>query len=154
MITLDRLLCPVDFSSPAHYAMGYALNLAKEFNATLMLLHVVEPSPAVSFLLPCTGDEQLLMEVPTAQSEARLSALVDEVRSQGIVAESRLAEGLAHREIIELARTWQADMIVIGTHGRTGLTHALMGSTAEKVVMKARCPVLTVRPPGHTFTMP
>ncbi len=132
----------MDFSKPSRKALHYAVSLAKSFNAQIRLLHVVE---AVVFQ-PDTMVVETAALAARLNEEARrcLSAWRKEVASE-IVVKDDLRAGTPYREIIEAASETKSDLIVLGTHGRTGLTRLLIGSTAERVVRHAACPVLVVR---------
>ncbi|MEX0727324.1 MAG: universal stress protein [Planctomycetaceae bacterium] len=155
MIDLKRILLPTDFSEYANTAQIYAVDLAKKFGAELHLVHIsvdmlaMVPEPGMNFLPP--GD--YLRDMQNAAKEGLAKILPgDVVDGVKIIREVRL--GTPFVEIVRYAKEANIDLIVIGTHGRTGLAHALMGSTAEKVVRKAPCPVLTVRPDAHQFVLP
>ncbi len=155
MIDLKRILLPTDFSAYSEQAMTYACAFAEQFDAELHLLHVLQdlvaivPEPGVAF--PPPGD--YMGEMKTSAEQA-LAQLPDPEWAAGrtIVRETR--QGPPFLEIIRYAKEQEIDMIVLGTHGRGGLAHVLLGSVAEKVVRKAPCPVLTVRPGEHEFVMP
>ena len=140
-----RILCPTDFSESAKRAVGHAAALAKEMNAELTLSHAFQNT---AYVLPVQG-----YPGPTPDALARLrqqlttelEAAADEVRKLGITVHTKLDEGVPHSCVIEHARAWNADLIVMGTHGRTGLAHALIGSVAERVVRGAPCAVLVTR---------
>lgn len=155
MIQMKRILVPIDFSEFGKHSIRYGCEFAKKFSAEIHLLNVVEdiypiiPEPGTAS--PITGEyliglkessERAIENLPEADWQADLKV----VRS--------VVSGTPFLEIIRYARRENIDMIVIGTHGRSGLIHALMGSVAEKVVRKAPCPVLSVRPEGHDFVMP
>ncbi|MEY2725432.1 MAG: hypothetical protein RLZZ458_1299 [Planctomycetota bacterium] len=156
MIQLNRILVATDFSTFSRPAIDYACAIAARFESELHLLHVV-PDPAM--LVP----EAAAFSVESMQTQS--AALIkdalkqlDELPGGGwdngrpIVREVRT--GATFLEIIDYAKTQAIDLIVIGTHGRSGLMHVLMGSVAERVVQKAACPVLTVKPEGHQFVVP
>lgn len=156
MIKLDRILVPTDFSDFSKPALLYGCAMAARFEAELHLLHVV-PDPAM--LVPEAA--AFSVETMQAQSESLLKeaqAALQKLPPDGwenkntIIREVRV--GAAFMEIIEYARDKSIDLIVIGTHGRSGLMHVLMGSVAERIVRKSPCPVLTVKPEGHQFVMP
>ncbi len=146
MIELKKILVPTDFSDYSKFALKYACELAGRFEADLHVLHVLQdlvamvPEPGMAFPLP--GDYMAELK---ESSERALSKLIDsaELSDTNVVRETR--EGPPFLEIIRYAKENNIDLIVMGTHGRTGLAHALLGSVAEKVVRKAPCPVLTVR---------
>jgi nucleotide-binding universal stress UspA family protein len=150
MIKLERILIPTDFSGHSKQAGKYACELAKRFTAELHLLHVVEP-----LILPESGG---LLPPDVIIGEERSQEELEKVKEPGFDHATRVIRkiktGTPFVEIVRYARDNDIDLIVLGTHGRSGLIHALMGSVAEKVVRKAPCPVLTVRPEGHQFVLP
>ena len=148
-MTIKRILVPVDFSAPAVAALDYALDFARPLGAELVVLYVVEPIYSVTtgdFYAPSAELSVLMQEQrqqgrqQLAQTEARLKKRYDKVRML-------LQDGLAYQAIIGAAAKQKADLIIMATHGRTGLSHLFMGSVAEKVVRTAGCPVLTLRVP-------
>jgi nucleotide-binding universal stress UspA family protein len=149
MVRLKRILVPTDFSESAHHALRYAISLAQEFHAEIGLLHVVEDMAVgyASDLFPVPMAE-VFQEV-SAYARKELAALAAEVRSRGVEAREHVAQGKPSAEIVRIAREDAVDMIIMGTHGRGVLDHALFGSTTERVVRKAPCPVLTCRIPEH-----
>ncbi|MFV0445778.1 MAG: universal stress protein [Planctomycetaceae bacterium] len=156
MIRLSRILVPVDFSEFGKHALRYGCEFARRFGAEVHLLHVVEDVypmvPEAGMLLPAQGN--YLQELQSAAHKA-LEQIPNEEMRTGLSDVVRHTEtGTPFLEIIRYARQADIDLIVIGTHGRSGLVHMLMGSVAEKIVRKAPCPVLTVRPEGHDFVMP
>jgi nucleotide-binding universal stress UspA family protein len=150
MIRVSRMLCPVDFGSNAEEAFDMALSLAADFEAELLLVHVSEPAPALPFYSAEADDQAVEPVSHPIETDDELLPLLRRAKSRGVTADGRVLEGVPHREIVRCADEWRADMIVMGTMGRTGLVHALVGSTAERVVRKASCPVLTVRPTEAT----
>lgn len=155
MIDLNRILLPTDFSNYSHVAVGYACALAEKFGAELHLLHVVQdvialvPEPGLAF--PVTGIDPLEMQ---AAAEEGLTRVIEPENTAGLNVVRAVRQGPPFLEIIRYARENDIGLIVMGTHGRSGLAHALMGSVAEKVVRKSPCPVLTVHPADHQFVMP
>jgi nucleotide-binding universal stress UspA family protein len=147
MVEVRHILCPVDFSETSRAALRYAVGLCERLGADLTLLHVYQPP---GFTLPegmvvagADAFATLLRDV-----EAALAAWREEAqRLGGRPVRTDTAMGSTHPEIVRWADEHAVDLIVIGTHGRTGIAHALLGSTAEKVVRYAHCPVLTVRTP-------
>jgi universal stress protein A len=150
-IALKRILAPVDFSPLSKKALQYASRLAEEFNAEVKLLHVIEPEVPPAF-------DGFMIAPPVisngsgAGSINRLNHLAGSVRTAGVNrVESTVRTGLAAYEIIEAAKELDVDLIVIATHGYTGWKHFAIGSTAERVVRAAPCPVLVVREKEHEF---
>ncbi|MGH6634906.1 MAG: universal stress protein [Gammaproteobacteria bacterium] len=142
---IRSLLIPTDFSDLAEHTMDYALGLAVALNASVELLHV-HYSPALSLQdgdLAMPFDPALEAEYE-ANAQQRLDTLAEKYRASGVKVSGRLLSGVPYAEIIRVAEEGSADLIVIGTHGRTGLAHLLMGSVAERVVRSSPIPVLTV----------
>jgi nucleotide-binding universal stress UspA family protein len=146
---LKRILVPIDFSDCSKKALQYALPLAKQHRAAITLLYVVPPSYAVG---EYGGIDYTSLEAEArAGADKALAALVvDEIRGE-VPADTVVRSGSTAFEIIEAARRLPADMIVVSTHGRTGLKHVLLGSVAENIVRHAPCPVLVVREREHEF---
>lgn len=134
---LERILVPTDFSASSEQALDFAMALARDTGATLLLLHVAEPLPLYSDMPYSVVQEPDLPEL-----RQRLHSI--SVAAQ-IPTERHVVVGAAADEILELAKQERADLIVMGTHGRTGLSRVLMGSVAEVVMRRAPCPVLTVK---------
>lgn len=141
MLPIHTILHPTDFSVGSNYALRLACAVARDSHARLILLHVFTPPPIINgeALLPPDPD------VIKAELRSQLQALT--LETGDLPVECRLDEGYPGSDIPRVARETKADLIVIGTHGRTGLNRLLMGSVAEQVVRKAMCPVLTVKPP-------
>lgn len=148
---LRKILVPVDFSEYSSKALEYALSFAAQFQASLILLHVVEPTvyPENYMVLPPALDE--INQAMIKAGQDRLEALRREQVGDRAPAEAVVRVGRAYFEIAEAARALDTDMIIIATHGYTGLKHVLLGSTAERVVRHAPCPVLTVRQAEQEF---
>jgi len=148
MKAIRHILVPSDFSEPSRAALEYAAELSRAFGASLDVLHVWEAPtfiPPASLLEAGVADLSLV-EVFRKNAEDALAKFVDDARKREIVVRASFAElGPPARVITEFARKREYDLIVIGTHGRTGLSHALIGSVAERVVRHASCPVLAVR---------
>jgi nucleotide-binding universal stress UspA family protein len=148
MIALHRILIATDFSDYSNEALEYAVYLARGFGADLYLLHVFEP-PFFSHtgVSPSVRPEvhQWIKEMKEEESN-KLNLLATEIRHQVAKVHGIFKEGTPFLEILKTAGEIPAHLIVLGTHGRTGLAHVLMGSVAERVVRKASCPVFTVKP--------
>lgn len=146
---LKRILVPIDFSACAKKALQYAIPLAKQHQAILTLLYVA-PSTYDAGEYGRFDYKAFEAEVQAA-SEKQLSALAaDEVRGE-VPADSLVRTGSAAAEIVAAATRMPADMIIMSTHGRTGLKHVFLGSVTEHVVRHAPCPVLVVREQEHEF---
>ena len=154
-ITLERILVPVDFSNCSLDALGYAAVVAQQVKASLMLLHVLEP---VSYGLDFTLGQSKARRLEVETWTKRLEELVSSHQHPAMQVESRLRGGFPADSILDSAKTLPSDLIVMGTHGRRGISHTISGSVAEAVLRKARCPVITVRStkfgPGHRQTVP
>jgi len=140
-----RILCPVDFSSYSKAALEEAMSLAKAMSADLCLVHAYQ-NPA--YVLPMSGYVGPTADMVTKIREQlvqELEGMAADCRKAGIQTETLVIEGVPYDAIVTRANEWKADLIVMGTHGRTGLSHALAGSVAERVVRLAKCPVLVTR---------
>lgn len=148
-LAFRRVLVPLDFSERARKALRHGRGLAKQFGAKLILLHVVEPMVYPSDLgyTPVLSDE--LTAQVQQESTARLDEAVKAEQARGIECEGVLRSGRPYLEITAAAEELDADLIVLTTHGYTGLKHVVLGSTAERVVRHAPCPVLVVRERGR-----
>lgn len=153
MIPLKKLLCPVDFSSCSIHALSYAVDLAMREQALLCLLHVIDThTNGVRDILKQI--DSLLDDAKVDNIKIRLMNLVPGNIRANIPIETLVIKGIPFVEILRVARDNQTDLIVMGTHGRTGLKHILIGSVAERVIQKATCPVLSIRLPEQSFSMP
>ncbi len=154
MIKLKKILFPTDFSDFSSYAATFAVSFSSDYAATLYVLHVVESAIDVTDMLSHSASIGEL----TGQVEQQAREELENAATPDVLASVRVEfvcrKGKPFVEIIGFARENDIDLIVMGTHGRSALESALIGSTAEKVVRKAPCPVFTVRKPGHRFVMP
>jgi nucleotide-binding universal stress UspA family protein len=146
MSRFRRILHPTDFSSASTAAFKRAVAMAKKDRSELVLVHVLAPP------MPIAGEGYIPPNVyedleASAQryAEKRLATLKDKAKTAGVRASIVIREGVADEQIVRAARAKKADVIVIGTHGRTGLARLFLGSVASRVVTAAPCPVLTVR---------
>lgn len=161
MIAIKRILLPTDFSECAGQAREYACLLVEQLGAELYLLHVLSDplQNAPSFGMGLVSPDLLRRspeedrKIESAAREKLQASLSDDWTSgHPVVCETRWGNPFV--ETVRYAREHDVDLIVMGTHGRSGLSHALLGSVAENVVRHAPCPVLTVRPEGHQFVLP
>jgi nucleotide-binding universal stress UspA family protein len=144
MITLKKVLVAVNFDEASNVALRYARSLARSFGAQLQVIHVMENL----FLRPMANDPHA---IEVGITRRLLDVLSDEDRTElHAIPVIRKSDSPAE-EIVKYAQAEQVDLIVLGTHGRPGFTHLLMGSVAEKVVRTAPCPVLTLRHPEREF---
>jgi universal stress protein A len=136
-----KILFPTDFSPASAYALGWATSLARDTGATLVVIHVEEPPMAY-------GGGELYYGVDSTDRETlRRSLLEVKPTDPQVSCQHKLLVGDPAQSIVQTAEQEQADLIVMGTHGRSGFSRLLMGSVAEAVVRKAQCPVLTIKQP-------
>jgi len=140
MLPIHVILHPTDFSEQSHHAFRLACALARDHGSRLVLLHVVPPPVAMA-------GEGLVLPAPDPADEGVWHLLHQLDVPTGILALRQVEQGDAAGEILRVAEEVNADLIVMGTHGRTGLPRLLMGSVAEKVLRRALCPVLVVKAP-------
>ena len=146
---IRRILVPTDFSECGNYALSHAASLARMFKASIICLNVIEP------IVPAVGYSGMTEPLPIADitdqledsAERELPKLAECDECVGLEVEELVVHGEAASEIVRVATERDADLIVISSHGRTGLGRILFGSTAEAVVRHATCPVLVVKPP-------
>jgi nucleotide-binding universal stress UspA family protein len=141
-----KILCPIDFSDASRAALETAAELAKRYGATVALFHAY-PVPGYTFPDGSFVASSKMLDELSGQANLHMAEWKVLAEGMGIgQVEVATAIGEPAHEILEFARAQKVDLVIIGTHGRTGLQHALMGSVAERVVRRATCPVLTVRP--------
>jgi nucleotide-binding universal stress UspA family protein len=146
MSIIKRMLVPTDFSTTSDLAVGYAIDLAKRYGASLHLLHVVEDA-----YLAHAYPDGYFAELPgihaklRADAEQRLTEVFTRCTAAAVPVTRQVVDGRPARLIAETAKALGTDLIVMGTHGRSGVAHFIMGSVAEHVVRTAPCPVFTVR---------
>jgi universal stress protein A len=145
--SIKRIVVATDFSELSTEAIDTAVAFARQSGALLDLVHVATEA---SYAVPPPMDMlRLPIDLPSVVNEAssRLATEEDRVRARGVACEGNVLVGRAENEIVDHAEKTRSDLIILGTHGRSGFGHALLGSVAEKVVQHAHCPVLTV--PQH-----
>ena len=152
MIELNHILVPTDFSKSGRAALKYAVTLADEFGSAVHLLHVVEPMPPGVLMSRIPVEE--LRDGMKKNAEEQMAEVRGIWSEYNFPVTEVIKEGIPFVEIIKFAKDNDVDLIIMGTHGRGAIQHALMGSVAEKIVRKAPCPVLTVRDPEHEFVHP
>lgn len=139
-----RILVALDFSDPSRQSLQQAIRLARPLGSKLRLIYVVESAPFFSGAntdpLMVVPDDKLILLAKTKLEDMAQVEVSDELEVS-----TKVASGRSHREIVEEAKRWPADLIVMGTHGHTGLKRHFLGSTAESVVRYAPCPVLVMR---------
>ena len=142
-IKLQRILVPLDFSNCSEKALQYGITLAKQFGAELILVHILEPYELVPEMTPYDFEK---IDDAKANLETMQKLILPPVRTR-----AQLRTGTAYAEIANAAKDFEVDLIVISTHGRKGLSRIVLGSTTEKVVRIAPCPVLIVREVEREF---
>jgi len=149
--SIKKVLVPIDFSDYSKSALKYAVDFAKSFGAEIVLVYVVEPIVyPPDFSMGQMAIPAISIEWDNRAKE-ELTKLAESEMTKGIKVKTVLRTGKPFVEIIETAVEEDIDLIIIATHGHTGVEHILFGSTAEKVVRKAPCPVLTLREPVKGF---
>ncbi|NUN70586.1 MAG: universal stress protein [Bacteroidetes bacterium] len=150
-IELRKILVPIDFSDHSKKALRYALPFARQFGAVLEVMYVVEPTIYPSdFGFGQVGFPDVEKELH-GKAMQELQALLGEHAPEKVRAVPVVSTGIPFVEITTYAKAEEIDLIIIATHGRTGVEHILFGSTAEKIIRKAPCPVLVVRAEEHDF---
>lgn len=143
-MTAQHILVPLDFSPYADQALEYAIELGQKLQARLTLLHVIHLTPLTMGDSVTAFPGTFLEEIET-DAEQLMNASLGRLHHGGLSGETVIVHGVPFQAIIETAESRDVDLIIMGTHGRTGLTHVLMGSVSEKVVRLAPCPVLVTR---------
>ena len=141
-----RIMHPTDFSTASQAAFNKALDMAKASRGELMVVHVlspVMPVPGDGYISPKVYDE--IAASTRAWAQKQLDRRLAKAKAAGVRAKGFLMDGVAHEQIVRAAKTRRAELIVMGTHGRSGLAKLFIGSVAGRVVSAAPCPVLTVR---------
>lgn len=154
MIKIERILFPTDFSACSKHALKYALDFATERGAKLYILYVIPrlnvPIGSGGLTFPVSK----LYDDMEREAKKNIHHLIPRRFIEKIKVENVIVRGTPFQEIMKAARKYDIDLITIATHGRTGISHALLGSTAEKVVRTAPCPVLCVKYPEREFVKP
>lgn len=158
MITTKTILLPTDGSEYSGKAIACALSFAKQYGAQLVALHVIDQRWEDQTRHTFTEVRQSVLKEAKERREEEARRIVGEVadgaNNVGVGVETRIVTGFPVEEILRVGKELQADLIIMGTHGRTGIAHALLGSVAEKVVRRAPCPVLTIHREEHDFVAP
>jgi len=146
MSRFRRILYATDFSNASRPAFRWAVDMAKANHAELLLVHVINPAPLVGYgeYIPPQAYEEIAAYARVA-GQKRLDPLVAKAKTAGVRCRTLLLEGVAHERIVKAAHSERADLIVVGTHGTTGIVKFLLGSVASRVVATTAHPVLTVR---------
>ena len=143
MIEIRRILCPIDFSDYSRRALDHAVAIARWYGSTITVLHVFAPVPVTTFG-PGVFETFALPGADRGQLLADTNRFIESEIAPGMAIEAAIREGNPASEILDQAASMKADLLVIGSHGRSGFERLLLGSVTEKVLRKASCPVLTV----------
>lgn len=158
MITIKTIVLPTDGSDCSAKAMAYALSFAKQYGARVVALHVIdrrwEDQTRVAFAEVGQDLTQKIRKGYEEEARRILQEVVAAADKAGVFVETRVLAGIPFEEIVRVGKDVSADLIIMGTHGRAGMSHLLLGSVAEKVVRRSPCPVLTVRQEAHDFVVP
>ena len=151
MTMIKRILCPVDFSEASQHAIEHAVAIARWSKASVSALHVYRPSedpaPSCSYLM------RACLQLRRPQLRPDTAAWVEAARPHGVAVDVVFRTGQPVHEILDVATSLPADMIVMGTHGASGFEHLVLGSVTEKVLRKAGCPVMTIPPRAHATSV-
>ncbi|MDP1571007.1 MAG: universal stress protein [Vicinamibacterales bacterium] len=156
MIEIRRILCPIDFSDYSRRALDHAVAIARWYGSTITVLHVCSTTPVAAYApgAPTPGVGSIVLtEADRRELLAEMTRFIEAESAPGIPVEAMIREGAAAAEILSQATDLKADLLVMGTHGRSGFERLLLGSITEKVLRKASCPVLTV-PRRHPDAVP
>jgi len=145
-MTVYHVLVPIDFSPYAEQALAYAITIAQKLQARVTLLHVIQPPLVAGADMGAWPSPTFLQELETAITRD-MAGYLARVTAARLAGEIVIVHGVPFQEILDTAKARQVDLIIMGTHGRTGLSHILLGSVAERVVRLAPCPVLIARQP-------
>ena len=147
MFKIKNILLPTDFSNLSLTAASYAIDLASQYGAKVHLLHVIEKKPPILAIRAIDiSEEKIMKSIEDAAKESLEKALNKISKNKKVEIKIILLKGNDYEEIVNYSQMHNIDVIVIATHGRTGLLHTLMGSVAEKVIRYAKCPVLVITP--------
>lgn len=148
MPSFDKILYATDFSESSEHAFKYALSLAQKFQSRLIILHVInEPVDLRGFYVPHVSFENLEKEIEEGAQKMMEKFCASHIGADFTDYQTEIVTGIPYEEILRRAEQEEVSFIVLGTQGRSGIDHLLFGSTAERVVRKAKAPVVTVRHP-------
>lgn len=151
MFKIKNILLPTDFSKTSLTASEYAVNLAKQYNAKLHVLHVLEKTPPILAIRSLDLSREKIIESIDADAQLRLDECINKIqKNEDLEIISAIRKGIDYEEIIKYSKEKKVDVIVIATHGRTGILHTLLGSVAEKVIRYSKIPVLVTTPPSKS----
>lgn len=149
---VKKILFPIDFSANALYSLNYACDMAKLLSAELILLHVVEYITYPAFYDIVQESQEDIIEKLHEKNVEKMRQLSKDFKDIKLI--NKIARGTPSDEILKLAHNEKIDLIIMATHGHTNILHSLIGSLTEKIVRKAACPVLTLKPKDFISEMP
>jgi nucleotide-binding universal stress UspA family protein len=155
-IGFKRIIVPIDFSDCSRIALEYAAATARAHKSKLTILHVYEESFVEPYVNAANSEEEaneIIKEIER-MNETKYDEFLKTVDLSGVEYEKLLKKGIPETDIVEIAMEQQANLIVMGTHGRSGIKHILIGSTAEEVVRTVHCDIIIVKPEKFSFSMP
>ncbi len=142
---IRKILAPIDFSDVSAEALAAATDLARQLGAKMVVLHAVEPVYFAGSMFGPEINVPQLVEEQRRAAESAIQDMVERLKKKQISAIGMVETGVPHDVVLRVAEAKKCDLIVVGTHGRSGVSHLLLGSVAEKLVRSAQCPVLTLR---------
>ena len=149
MFKVKNILLPTDFSKTSLTASEYAVELANQYNAKLHVLNVLEKTPPILAIRSLDLSREKIIESIDADAQAQIDECVRKIKKiKNIEVVAAVRKGIDYEEIIKYSKDKKIDIIVIATHGRTGILHTLLGSVAEKVIRYSKVPVLVTTPPS------
>ncbi|RKZ30787.1 universal stress protein [bacterium] len=154
MIKMDKILLPTDFSEHSKAAAPYAVDIASRYGAELHIIHVFDENALDPLYFSYSGTVGEYFDKVKEGFDSEVDSFLSDIDTGDLTIVPILSNGNPFVEIVRYAKNNDIDMIIIGTHGRTGLSHMLLGSIAEKVIRKAHCPVLSVRRADFEFIPP
>ncbi len=147
MIKIQNILLPTDFSNISLSVSEYAINLAEQYSAKIHLLHILEKTPPILTIRSLDLSEEKIIKTIEQDAHSKLDNAVKKIKkSSSVEIEPVIRKGIDFEEIIKYSEKNNIDLIVIATHGRTGIMHTLLGSVAEKVIRLSKIPVLVSKP--------
>lgn len=151
MFKIKNILLPTDFSNTSLTAAEYAVELAEEYKAKLHVLNVLEKTPPILAIRSLDLSREKIIESIDADAQSHLSDCIKKIKKiKDVEIIPVIRKGIDYEEIIKYSKEKKIDVIVIATHGRTGLIHTLLGSVAEKVIRYSKIPVLVTTPPSKS----
>lgn len=152
MFNIKNILLPTDFSNTSLSAADYAVELAVKYGAKIHLLHVLEKTPPILAIRSLDLSQEKIIKSFEEEGKKQLENAAKKIKkgkTENFEFELVLKKGIDYEQIVKYSKDHKIDIIVIATHGRTGLVHTLLGSVAEKVIRYAKCPVLVITPHRH-----